>query len=903
MEEAWHAKCSSGWPVAPAVPVFPPLAAGSCNQINVNGQQFFHPDVMQAANLGNSQLLQEPLLPCIINKDLRKSGNLEAGNSFLSLLSGRSNYLSGELLPPLNPSSELSKLPISDREAFRQSSTCSFSSNFIPPLSKYHCNDAIFNGVLPSFAASRPLAADLSKDLQPLVPHSDILGSSKAYSRHSSEDITRGIGAYSRGFGLSSPSCSAFLHQNNQASQNLPSDANVHDIISPLLFRDHPRNHGTINSVKAYGELRRSGELKEDTLYAHCPNFMGKISMEKPFVRATPEFLNTQRLHSTSNRQEPNAASRLFASNVNFGARSRNTFATHAPAGPKKNLIHGKNFSTRGSSSNDTPVIDGNGSDLRLGQPSQDTHSSLNFSPTAINLSLPPVCFSPELQQQNKLSDRKNGDLHLLYAVDFARETKRARLNRPSPLPETSTSVRRTPHPENRTTFSLHNSESEDLLTKDSSISLFLSHLTGGTGLSDCSNRTLDVPSIAATSINCDLLSSRENLSWCTGNEIDEIGKASSFNEIHYFNSKGKFPNGVSDSSRNMENIDVHSKQIECRRVNRPSIKRQSLHCFPANMGKSSLFSNKPFKNLHMGTDSKNSNKNGKMAILEDGCHLSNIIVRGSEIRATQCAGSPETSDAACKELNGTSLASMPLDAQQIFDPSRSSAPAMTEVSVEVNKRDSQISNVNSGTILHYSLFDEGGSSNIKQKRSDFPSSKFVSLKKLGDKILLSNNVHLPEESKNSVPVVEKLDFCIHGKQDPVKRLNHLNDERPRKYMSLSSIVDSRSHESGTSTISKRPVVCGNSGIISSGDLYALQKSPKIVPVDLILKKARRCTINGEVEPKTSLISKMNCTGVKDQNCSKFSSCKSLDGSRSPYFGRSKVGFNTPFISGKLIKL
>ncbi|KAK8939813.1 hypothetical protein KSP40_PGU010247 [Platanthera guangdongensis] len=210
-------------------------------QINVNGQQFFHPDVMQAANLGNSQLLQEPLLPCIINKDLRKSGNLEAGNSFLSLLSGRSNYLSGELLPPLNPSSELSKLPISVREAFRQSSTCSFSSNFIPPRSKYHCNDAIFNGVLPSFAASRPLAADLAKDLQPLIPHSDILGSSKAYSKHSSEDITRGIRVYSRGFGSSSPSCSAFLHQNNQASQHLPSDANVHDIISPLLFRDHPR--------------------------------------------------------------------------------------------------------------------------------------------------------------------------------------------------------------------------------------------------------------------------------------------------------------------------------------------------------------------------------------------------------------------------------------------------------------------------------------------------------------------------------------------------------------------------------------------------------------------------------------------------------------------------------------
>ncbi|KAI0488900.1 hypothetical protein KFK09_028739 [Dendrobium nobile] len=1464
MEEAWQVKCSSGWPVRPALPA----SVASSNQINMNAQQFYHPSVMQVSNLRGSQMLQEPVLPYSFNSDLSKSGNSEAANSFLALLSGNSNHLSGELLHSPIPRSELAKLPVPNGDALGQSTSLSFSANYISPLSKFHCNDSIFNGDLSSFIASRPVfssnskASDMDKVLLPPRSHSHILGP-KIAIRRSSEDIIRGTGVSSKRCGSPPLNSYGIQHQNNQTSQNSPSDANVHGLIPPSsFFIGRPRvlcmnttgelflnemgllgilcschclsmsvakfcQHSGLSSSnpsevvrmesgmtlaqwckmcfgnRASGDLRgseqpkdssverssfgskypeiinseafdglgRSGELRKN-LYAHHPNLVGHASMENPVkndlnydhenrnlvvnglhrtgltdlarvympvisennnlhsIKTTPDFVNMNTRHSTPNGQVQNVVSQLLSNNLKFRPNSGKTSVSYASGGPKKIFRHNKNVSTRSNTSNETFVVVRDGSDLRLGQPTQHKHSSLCSFSTAINLPLQEACRSPKVQQQNQPSDKSN------LPVDCAREVKRAKLNQPYTPVEGSSSDRRPARTECRTATCLHNSESEDLLTyanKDSSISLFLSHLTGGTGLVDTSSKAHDGISNMTGSIHYDLLSSRENISLCTRNEVGEAGMESSFNEFDNFNDKGNPSNVVTDCSNMVGNNGANSKQIEDRRISSPFISGKCLHPCPVGMGKSSLLSSQPQRRIHKGPDAKNSNKQGNLYILENGCHH-NRFVHGSEIQASHWTGlccpdskSPitrassnsnyisETSCLSCKHdknfsdqlINGdlrlltsarhenlmakheplsrsfkmkqhgklcclspmephrnscandlverkditycnihqnasdlhslpscycnnhgaslckggsaasykycncaastqsttpcstfssyhvcgtdshicfrprdilidTSLdnvqhemrickagnlpvsgncccatiskcktgycfgeavcaadtindpnvngmlkhvnptfdedsafekertveldqcacfkkrivmqnncqtgfrrvvsgnkiigystatsdnhgrtsevprvnrptktaskksdatfkASTSLDEQQLSNRSGSSAPAITEVSVEVNKKDALFSNVKATMILNNSEFDEGsaiekcsssdemldagkckevlntcckvsgnstgpdcmsshssinnmdelkfryasnqknvrnkittrctdqenncqrqqltniwklgsrkespkayklektvsksvshfahsepldsideakhllsskrdgvsmqpdnvvegtgmvssGSSNVKRKRSDFTSSKFISLNKLENhNFQLKNGKNPSEESKFSFAMAEKVNFSLHGKRHFYQRLNHLTGERPPKYMSLSCIVDSRNHATEDSTISKRPVVCGNSGIISGGALNAPQKPAKIVPLNLILKKARRCKSYWEVEPKIYRLSKLECTDAKDQQCSELSTCKSPNDSGNPYIGK-----------------
>ncbi|KAL0904780.1 hypothetical protein M5K25_026930 [Dendrobium thyrsiflorum] len=1247
MEEAWQVKCSSGWPVRPA-------SVGSCNQINMNAQQFYHPSVMQVTNLRGSQMLQEPVLPYSLNADLGKSGNSEATNSFLALLSGNSNNLSGELLHSPIPRSELAKLPVPNDDALGQSTSLSFSANCISPLSNFHCNDSIFNGNLSSFIASRPLfssnskASDIDKVLQPPRSHSHILGP-KIAIRRSSEDIIRGTGVPSKRCGSPPLNSYGIQHQNNQTSQNSPSDANVHGLIPPSsFFIGRPR----VLCMNTTGEL-----------FLNDMGLLGILCSCHCLPMSVAKFCQ----HSGLSSSNPSEAVRM---------ESGMTLAQWCK--------------------------------MCFGE----------------------ACRSPKVQQQNQPSDKSN------FPADCAREVKRARLNQPYTSVEGSSSDRRPAPTECRTATSLHNSESEDLLTyanKDSSISLFLSHLTGGTGLFDTSSKAHDGISNMTGSIHYDLLSSRESISLCTRNEVGEAGMASSFNEFDCFNDKGNPSTAITDCSNMVGNNGANSKQIEDRRISSPFISGQCLHPCPVGLGKSSLFSSQPLRRIHKGPDAKNSNKQGNLYIHENGCHHKRFV-HGSEIQASHWTGlscsdskSPitrsssnsnyisETSCLSCKHdkkfsdhlINGdlrlltsarhenlmakheplsssfkmkqhgklcclsamephrnscaddlverkdttycnihqntsdlhslpscycnnhlgaslckcgsaasykycncadstqsttpcstfssyhvcgtdshicfrprdtlidTSLdnvqhemrickagnlpvsgncccatiskyqagycfgeavcaadtmndpnvngmlkhvnptfdedsafekertvgldqcacfkkrvamqnncqtgfrrvvsgkiigystatpenhartsevprvnrptetaskksdatfkASTSLDEQQLSNRSGSSAPAITEVSVEVNKKDAQFSNVNTTMILNNSEFDEGsaiekcsssdemldagkckevpdtcckvsgnntgpycmsihssvnnmdelkfkyssnqksvrnkistrctdqenncqrqqltniwklgnrkespkayklektvpksvshfahsepldsideakhllsskrdgvcmqpenvvestgmvssGSSNIKRKRSDFTSSKFISLKKLENhNFQLKNGKNPSEESKFSFASAEKDNFTLHGKRHFYQRFNHLTGERPPKYMSLSCIVDSRNHATEASTISKRPVVCGNSGIISGGALNAPQKPAKIVPLNLILKKARRCRSNWEIEPKTYRFSKLECADAIDQQCSELSTCKSPNDSGNPYIGK-----------------
>ncbi|XP_020579340.1 uncharacterized protein LOC110023995 isoform X2 [Phalaenopsis equestris] len=1475
MEEVWQSKCSSGWPAQPSSPA----AAGSYTQINMNAQQFYPPRVMQAANLGDCQMSQQPFLPSSFNSDLGKSGNSETGNSFLALLSGNSNHLSGELLHCPNSSLGLAKLPISNGDTLGRSTSHSFSANCISPLSKIHCSDAIFNGSLSSFIASWPLFSTSSKaldmqDCKPLRSHSHILGSRKAVTRHSSEDGSGGMGVQSRRCSSPPLSSSAILHQNSPSSQNSPSDATVHGFIPfSNFFMGHPRvlcmnttgelflndmgflevlcschclpmsvakfcqhsglssanpgeairmesgmalaqwckmcfgnlasgdlrgleqskyssverssfgskyssfhslskNQGAVNSVESLDGLGRSEELKNN-LYSYLPNLMGHTSMEKPVqndmnyehekrnlvvnglhrigieglapvpipvisennslhaVKRTSEFMNMKTQHSTSNGQGKNVVTQLFSNDIIFPGNSGNASFSDTPLGPKNFFRRGSD-STQSNSSNEAFGVERSGCDLCLGQPSQHKHSSKSFSSTAMNLLLQNACGSRKLQQQNQLSDKN----------DCVREVKRARLNQSYPLIEASSTDNRGPVPAGfRTTTPLHNSESEDLLTyaKDSSISLFLSHLTGGTGLLDISNKLHDGISSMTSSIHNDLLSSKENNSLHTGNEISEAGKAPSFSEFDYFNVKGNPSVVITDNGCNIVGSKINSKQIDDRGVGPPFISGQCFHHCPVGMGKSSLFSSKSLRSFHQGTNAKNSNKLGNLFTIDDGCHHNH----GSEIQASHRTGlsdcrhseAPQTCSsinsnyisetscssckrdinfsnhlmdgnlrgsasarheslmAKCKQLsssfkmkqherlcchsavepqwntcsdffvdhkdvnyceihkNASDLYSLPncdcnnhfgashckcdsaaankcctlaasiqsktpssafssyhiccsdhhicfrprdilidtsldnvqhemcihkagnhpvsgncccaiiskcqsggcssrgavsaadtindpsvngklkrlnptldvdesfqkermvgldqcscfkkmavmqnncqtgfwrdvsgniigysaappdnlvkgsevprvdrltetatkksyttfeastsLDEGQMSNFSGSSAPVITEVSVEVNKKEAQVSNIDPIIILNYSEVDEGsavekcsssiemldtgkykevpdtfcrvlasksrhdhmpshssanimnefkikgssnqksagnsigrltdqknncrraqltsdrelgnrkesskpfmldktfcrsvfhfapsrpldsvveakciqsskrdgvsmhpenvvestdvvssGSFNMKRKISDYASPKFISLKKLGNQNLQLKNIKQPtDKSKFSLAMAGKINFTLHKKSHSYQRLNYLNGERPPKYVSLSSIVDSRNDETEASTISKRPVVCGNSGIISSGERNALQKPAKIVPLNLVLKKARRCKSNWEVKHKISLFSKLESADEKDLRCSELSSFKSSDDSGNPYFGKSGVA------SGKL---
>ncbi|XP_058111386.1 uncharacterized protein LOC131254706 [Magnolia sinica] len=89
-------------------------------------------------------------------------------------------------------------------------------------------------------------------------------------------------------------------------------------------------------------------------------------------------------------------------------------------------------------------------------------------------------------------------------------------------------------------------------------------------------------------------------------------------------------------------------------------------------------------------------------------------------------------------------------------------------------------------------------------------------------------------------------------------KVNHVDTGKTPKNVSIGHAKNIFSHGVETRDKKARPVVCGNSGIISNGKLAT--KPAKIVSLRSVLKVAKRCiVIENEIEPKTSTETQKGC--------------------------------------------
>lgn len=165
--------------------------------------------------------------------------------------------------------------------------------------------------------------------------------------------------------------------------------------------------------------------------------------------------------------------------------------------------------------------------------------------------------------------------------------------------------------------------------------------------------------------------------------------------------------------------------------------------------------------------------------------------------------------------------------------------------------------------VMQKTCFSSCRSSSIKRKRSALSSPKPRSIKRFGnhhkvweyDKMQSATDGHLLRTSKLLAGKKEKQDLATSLKQE-----NHVISGKAPKFMSLSCIGNTSNHGKKA-----RPVVCGNLGVISGGT-GGQQKPAKIVPLSLILKKARRCSTT-EYDKKAGLPvsskTKKACLGSK----------------------------------------
>ncbi|KAJ6834250.1 uncharacterized protein M6B38_336405 [Iris pallida] len=138
-------------------------------------------------------------------------------------------------------------------------------------------------------------------------------------------------------------------------------------------------------------------------------------------------------------------------------------------------------------------------------------------------------------------------------------------------------------------------------------------------------------------------------------------------------------------------------------------------------------------------------------------------------------------------------------------------------------------------------------SSSVKRKRSALFTSKSLSLNRENhDNLSKSDRIQFLTGSAEKEAKAVSLEKNI-AKQKGI----HSDTGKPPKYMSLSSIGNSRRSEMGATSVKARPVVCGRSGILSNGRPSSQQKPAKLVSLSLILEKTKRCDINENgVRPK-----------------------------------------------------
>ncbi|KAG0495793.1 hypothetical protein HPP92_000484 [Vanilla planifolia] len=422
------------------------------------------------------------------------------------------------------------------------------------------------------------------------------------------------------------------------------------------------KNHGTMNSIEPFVGLGRSEELWKHSLHAHHPNLVEHGSLEKSVnididssyergksdandlklsriqglaqvgmpaencivkaLKSNPKFLNTEGQDSTSNRQEPNIVSQL-ASNVNNRVISGNVSVSCAHLGPKNIFSQDKNILAQTNSSTEAFTVHSAGSELRLGQPSQHKFFS-NLFATGMHSQFQAA--SPNVALQKVLSDR----------TEFHGETKRTKLNQQYPFPEAPSLDRRRLVFDGETATSLQNAESFDLSTyaaKDSSISLFLSHLTGETDIADSSDKLHDGIFYFTSSPHVDVPSSRESLAVCTRNEMNEIEKQPTLNGIDYGNGNGLTSTTFSDNyiSKGGTN-EIHVKPIEENGVFTTVSSVQYVNSSLVDMGNSSSILDQPFRVLNKEHESNNLNTHGNVTFHDDQ-KLDSKMIHGSTSR------------------------------------------------------------------------------------------------------------------------------------------------------------------------------------------------------------------------------------------------------------------------------
>ncbi|PKA62451.1 Histone-lysine N-methyltransferase ATX2 [Apostasia shenzhenica] len=407
-------------------------------------------------------------------------------------------------------------------------------------------------------------------------------------------------------------------------------------------FHSLPKNDVSMESVEALGRLGKSVEPRKNSLYDWCPDFVQRASLGKPVnndpdnaykssgmegndlhlrslaclaekqklhaLQGISEFTIFSRPHSTSNEGEPIIRSKVFSGNNNSRDNSGNTSVYKASSVCKKTFSHDNHNSTQFNSPNEVHVIDdSDDADLRLGQPSQHKQSSSCLFSGTKDIPFQAASTFPKVQEYKQLTDE----------TVCAREAKRARLVQPYPVTDASLSGRRLSQIGFGRTNCFSYSESEDLLKyarKDSSISLFLSQLNGGTDLSSSIDNVPDGNSYMESSSNSEFLLSRSNLSDFSKDNLGETEKASALNELDYFNERGQ-PSWCSNQSFGTLQMGPDCKNSN-RHGNFPSLGirdhyNHCIHSFKNPVFQSTELSSFDSKNLSSEAPTGGSSSNG----------------------------------------------------------------------------------------------------------------------------------------------------------------------------------------------------------------------------------------------------------------------------------------------------
>ncbi|KAG1327089.1 hypothetical protein COCNU_01G010230 [Cocos nucifera] len=563
----------------PSLPLPPPLMApqppqvpamGSASQVAMNSRQHIHPSIAQESFQQDQVIVQESLVFNSLNLDSCKSGKTELGNSFLALLSGEFSQL-----PNSRP---LTKLHDNNGGIDVSGASSAAPVASITTMPENHGNDVMGNGnELSSFVASRSF---LSTCMRPPVLHNNLqVTASPCRGMESAKQTTHQafqVGElFASDIGLFGVVC--FCHSLPMSVAKFceimaPDDGNGWDWSDGLLGSKASKvttlfkNPEATNTVGAFGGLWKPGEPWNKFLYNSHPytalggyNTLGK-SLNKEADNADQRYyfnghnLFSKNLSSSSEsvmppvakhqtvqavkqshacvgrketqssiqKGEQNAGHHFDAYNIDISGKCGNPSMSSPYVGTKKSFSHDYSISS-GYFSSESSMVNRDGAsstiELRLGQPSQHNHTFAGSVPAAM-LQFGALRNSKKPQFSQPLTCR----------TDYPRETKTPRRNLHHTPSEVSSSNRHHPQHAVETTNAINRSESKELMgdaTKNSMISLFLSHLEGNNTSQSVDNIANNSEHFLSRLLDGDSISVKCNLSDSLTDITDGIRKGS----------------------------------------------------------------------------------------------------------------------------------------------------------------------------------------------------------------------------------------------------------------------------------------------------------------------------------------------------------------------------------------